>query len=88
MPQSLTTAGGGSVWKPFSGTVATLTDIPSGENANDFTVSINWGDGNTSAGTLQTTSAGKFLVQGSHTYASTGTKSVTVTVWAELEEYS
>jgi hypothetical protein len=65
---------------PFSGTVATLTDIPSGETANDFDVTINWGDGTTSAGTLQTTSAGKFDVRGSHTWATTGSKFVTVTV--------
>jgi probable HAF family extracellular repeat protein len=65
---------------PFSGTVATMTDIPSGEDASDFGVSINWGDGTTSAGTLQETSPGQFLVRGSHTWAATGPQSVTVTV--------
>ena len=65
---------------PFTGTVATLTDLPSGDTASDFDVKINWGDGTTSAGTLQTTTAGKFDVRGSHTWATTGTKSVTATV--------
>jgi hypothetical protein len=41
---------------------------------------INWGDGTTSVGTLQETSAGKFEVRGSHPWATTGTKSVVVTV--------
>lgn len=65
---------------PFSGTVATLTDSPSGDTAGDFGVKINWGDGTTSADTLQTTGPGKFNVIGSHTWTSTGNKSVTVTV--------
>jgi hypothetical protein len=61
---------------PFSGRIATLSDLPSGDTASDFTVSINWGDGKTSAGTLQSTSAGHFDVRGTHTYATTGTRSV------------
>ena len=65
---------------PFTGTVATLTDLPSGDNAGDFDVTITWGDGTSSAGTLQTTSAGKFDVSGSHTWATTGNKSVVITV--------
>jgi probable HAF family extracellular repeat protein len=65
---------------PFTGTVATLTDLPSGDIASDFDVKIDWGDGTTSAGTLQTTAAGKFDVRGSHTWATTGNKSVVVTV--------
>ena len=65
---------------PFTGTVATLTDLPSGDHAGDFDVTIDWGDGTSSAGTLQTTSAGKFDVRGSHTWATTGNKSVVITV--------
>ncbi len=65
---------------PFTGTVATLTDVPSGDIANDFDVTIDWGDGTTSAGTLQTTSAGNFDVRGTHTWATTGNKPVKVTV--------
>ena len=48
---------------PFTGKIATLNDLPSGDKASDFDVKINWGDGTTSAGTLQTTSAGKFDVR-------------------------
>src|SRR5262249_14724951 len=47
---------------PFTGKVATLTDLPSGDQASDFSVTIHWGDGTTSPGTLQSTSAGKFDV--------------------------
>ncbi len=65
---------------PFTGTVATLTDLPSGDVASDFDVKINWGDGTTSAGTLQTTAARTFAVRGTHTWATTGNKSVVVTV--------
>jgi hypothetical protein len=66
---------------PVSGTLATLTDVLSGETASDFVASIDWGDNTTSSGTLQTTTtAGQFLVQGAHTWASTGTYTVTVTV--------
>ncbi len=65
---------------PFTGTVATLTDLPSGDIASDFDVKIDWGDGTTSGGTLQTTSAGHFDVRGTHTWAPTGNKSVKVTV--------
>src|SRR5262249_57776584 len=65
---------------PFSGTVATLSDIPSSDTATDFDAKINWGDGTTSVGTLQTTASGKFEVHGSHTWATTGTNSVIVTV--------
>ena len=64
----------------FSGKVATLTDLPSGDRASDFDVKINWGDGTTSAGTLVTISPGKFEVRGSHKWNTTGTKSVVVTV--------
>ncbi len=65
---------------PFSGTVATLNDLPSGDVASDFDVKIDWADGTTSAGTLQSTAAGKFAVRGSHTWTTTGVKNVVVTV--------
>ncbi|HEY7329530.1 MAG TPA: SdrD B-like domain-containing protein [Gemmataceae bacterium] len=65
---------------PFTGTVARLTDIPSGDVASDFDAKISWGDGTTSTGTLQSILPGQFLVVGSHTWATNGTRSVTVTV--------
>jgi hypothetical protein len=64
----------------FSGVVATVTDVPSGDVATDFVVSIKWGDGATSAGTLQSTGTGTFNVLGSHTYAKTGTDFVSITI--------
>jgi hypothetical protein len=52
----------------FTATVADFTDADTLIPAGDFTASINWGDGNTSAGTI-TGSAGSFSIQGTHTYA-------------------
>src|SRR5262249_20326732 len=49
-------------------TVATFTNTNTSNPASDFTVSIDWGDGTTSPGTL-IGSNGDFTVKGSHTYA-------------------
>ncbi len=52
--------------------------------ASAYTAQINWGDGSqASAGTVVAVSggpAGTFAVQGSHTYSTTGTYSLTITV--------
>lgn len=65
----------------FSGKVATFTDANSAENAAaDFTATIVWGDGATSAGKITTVATGGFAVTGSHVYAEEGTHAVTVTV--------
>ena len=54
----------------FTATVATFTDDnPFGE-AGDFTATINWGDGQTSTGSIRVNPLGGFEVTGSHTYAS------------------
>jgi hypothetical protein len=61
-------------------TVATFTDpgTPAGEALNDYTATINWGDGGpTSTGTI-TLSGGVFTVTGSHLYAEEGTHTVSV----------
>ncbi len=52
----------------FTATLAAFTDPNTLAAPGDFTASINWGDGSTSAGTI-TGSAGSFHVQGTHTYA-------------------
>ena len=52
----------------FSGTVATFTDSDVAKVASDFTATIDWGDGTTTAGTV-TGSNGSFTVSGSHAYA-------------------
>ena len=51
-------------------TVATFTDPGGAEAHADYSASINWGDGTTSAGTISGPDAsGVFTVTGSHTYA-------------------
>jgi hypothetical protein len=51
--------------------VATFTDTFKGNTAADFTATINWGDGTTTAGTVSG-AAGNFTVTGAHTYTSSG----------------
>jgi hypothetical protein len=64
----------------FSGTVATFTDADPFGTATDYTATINWGDGNTSAGTIVDNGNGTFSVTGSHTYSEEGSTAVTVTI--------
>jgi hypothetical protein len=63
----------------FSGTVANFTDNDTSQPASNFTATINWGDGSTTAGVISG-SAGSFAVSGTHTYADEGTFTVTVAV--------
>ena len=51
--------------------------------ASDFTASIDWGDGQSSAGTVTPTEQGTFIVSGDHTYDSGGTFPITVLVTDE-----
>src|SRR5262249_48847849 len=63
---------------PFTGAVATFTDIaPSG--GAGATATIIWGDGHTSSGTI-TQAGGVFTVSGTNTYASENTFTVSVTI--------
>jgi PKD repeat protein len=64
---------------PFSGVVANFTDSITTDTTANFTASISWGDGTTSAGTVGGAN-GAFTVSGTHTYAATGTFAVTVTI--------
>ena len=64
---------------PFSGTVANFTDTNHANVAGDFTATIVWGDGNTTAGVV-TGGSGAFAVSGSHTYAFPGVFTVTTTL--------
>src|SRR5207249_3796553 len=58
---------------PFSGTVATFTDANTAEPADEYTATIDWGDGSaTTAGTVSAGPGGTFSVAGSHTYAEEG----------------
>jgi hypothetical protein len=54
--------------QPFSGAVATFTDVIPGAVLGDFTATIDWGDGTTSAGTITANADGSFTVSGTHTY--------------------
>lgn len=64
----------------FNGPVAAFSDSYAGAQASDFTATIDWGDGHSSAGTVSQT-GGNFLVHGSHTYETDpGMHTVTVSV--------
>ncbi len=59
--------------------VATFTDAFTGQVASDLDVTINWGDGTSSAGTVSG-GGGSFTVDGSHTYAKGGNYTFNVSV--------
>jgi hypothetical protein len=63
----------------FSGQVATLHDTDTTASAGQFTASIDWGDGHTSAGTVSG-SGGTYTVSGTNTYADEGTYNAKVTI--------
>lgn len=63
----------------FNGTVANFTDNDTSQPASNFTATIDWGDGTTTAGVVSG-SAGSFAVSGTHTYADEGTFAVKVTI--------
>jgi hypothetical protein len=60
-------------------TVATFTHAGGVEPASAFTATINWGDGQTSPGTI-TLSGTTYKVSGSHKYAKSGSHRITTTV--------
>lgn len=71
----------------FTGTVASFADADPAGTATDYTVTIDWGDGASSGGTISAISgepgqpgATFFEVTGTHTWTSTGNYTVTVKV--------
>src|SRR5262249_6738011 len=64
---------------PFPGIVATFTDTNTANVASDFVATIDWGDGNTSPGTVAG-GGGSFTVSGTHAYAASGPFTITVTL--------
>jgi parallel beta-helix repeat protein len=67
--------------RAFTGVVATFTDANPGNRTADFSASINWGDGNTSPGTISyNASTGTYTVTGSHTYAEEGDYALNVSI--------
>ena len=59
--------------------VATFTDSYGANPAGDFGATINWGDGTTTGGAV-IAGGGTFTVEGSHTYATPGVDTVSVTL--------
>jgi cyclophilin family peptidyl-prolyl cis-trans isomerase len=60
--------------------VATFSDADPSSDAGDFTASINWGDGTTTAGIITAGANNTFNVQGTHTYNATGNFQIGVTI--------
>ncbi len=61
--------------------VATFTHTNPAGAASDYTASINWGDGTASTtGTVSAAAGGGFEVTGSHTYATAGTYTTSITI--------
>lgn len=67
---------------PVSGPIGLVTDVIASDSATALSATIDWGDeGPTSYGSVSG-SAGSFSIAGSHTYASSGSFTVTLTVGA------
>ncbi|OYV64622.1 MAG: hypothetical protein B7X07_05870 [Actinobacteria bacterium 21-64-8] len=64
----------------FSGPLAAFTTTYAGSPASDFTATIDWGDGTTTAGSGAsiTETSGTLTVAGSHLYADEGSNTLTV----------
>jgi hypothetical protein len=63
----------------FTQTVATFTDTNTANVASDFTATITWGDGTTSAGTVGGGN-GSFTVTGTHTYSDENGFAISVSI--------
>jgi hypothetical protein len=63
----------------FSGKVASFHDPDTSATAAEYSATIDWGDGTSSAGTISG-SGGSFDVNGTHTYAEQGSYTVKVTI--------
>jgi hypothetical protein len=65
----------------FAGTVGTFADTGNPlQSAGNFTATIDWGDGTSSAGTVAGPTGGPFAVAGTHIYAESGDFTVTAAV--------
>src|SRR5262249_50039221 len=65
---------------PFDSVVASFIDLNPNASANDFSASIDWGDGGQSAGIVTANNQGGFDVTGTHVYAEDGDYHVFVSV--------
>jgi hypothetical protein len=73
------TAARATAAQAFTGPLATLSDGNSGAGVSDFSATVSWGDGQSSAGTISA-SGGQFTVTATHTYAAQGSYPTTVTI--------
>jgi hypothetical protein len=66
----------------YNGPTATFTDAagPSFGTLDDFSATINWGDGKITAGTVTGNNGGPYTVSGLHTYATTGYFTITTSI--------
>jgi hypothetical protein len=60
--------------------VATFRDFNALATAGNFSAAINWGDGSSTGGTIQSNGNGSFTVLGSHTYNGGSNFTLTVTI--------
>jgi hypothetical protein len=80
------TATGGLTVKATEGqasssqTVATFADADPNGTVTDYSASIAWGDGKSSAGAVSANGSGGFTVSGTHTYAVLGPYTVAVSI--------
>ena len=65
---------------PFQGTVATFTDSAPQATPGSFTTTINWGDGQASAGTVVSLGSNQYKLVGTHTFKTIGSFPVGVTI--------
>ncbi len=61
-------------------TVATFTDANPACPVADYSASIDWGDGTTSAGTITLVSGCTYTVSGTHTYTTAGSHAISATI--------
>ncbi len=66
--------------QPFTDVLASFTDTDPLAAGGAFSVTINWGDGTSSQGTVQVNGSGGYNVVGTHTYTSAGTYAPQVTI--------
>jgi hypothetical protein len=79
-PLHATCATAASSSTSFNGPVAGFTDADPNGTVSDYTATIDWGDISSSSGTVTGPNGGPFTVSGSHSYASTGTFTITVSI--------
>lgn len=72
----ITLTAGGS----FSGALATFTDGDTLNGPQSYTITINWGDGQTSTGAKTANADGSYTITAAHTWLTQGAYSVTVTI--------